>query len=87
MKELILDEVFMHDEPDDKSRVVYFDGTTFEAIDDNGHVRRFVYSKPLSELTDEEFRRVLNYNRSEPPFNILFPDEVFVQGEFITEVF
>lgn len=89
--ELLLDEVYMHDEKD-FPRLLWISQSKqlFIVEDPEGKLpkRYFKFSKPISELTETEKERVFNYSyaTNDRPTELM-SDDVFVHGEFIEEVF
>ena len=87
--ELILDEVFLHDDLNEIPYTLYYDyeNAYFTAINEDDKVRYFKFKKPISEFTHEERERVMKYNYStnERPEELSL-DDVFVEGSMVEEV-
>ena len=88
-RELILDEVFIHDELNEIPYILYYDyeNEFFIAKNEEGKARYFKLKKPISEFTYEEREWVMNYNYStnDRPEELSL-DDVFVEGSMIEEV-
>lgn len=88
-RELILDEVFLHDEVNEIPYTLYYDfeNEFFIAEKEDGKVRYFKLKKPISEFTYEEREWVMNYNYSTNyrPEKLSL-DDVFVEGSMVEEV-
>ena len=88
-RELILDEVFIHDELNEIPYTLYYDyeNKFFTAINEEGKTRYFKFKKPISELSKLEKEQIMEYNYS---FNgrpeELSLDDVFVEGSMVEEV-
>ena len=87
--ELILDEVFIHDELNEIPYTLYYDyeNKFFTAINEEGKTRYFKFKKPISELSKSEKEKILRYNYSfnERPERLSL-DDVFVEGSMVEEV-
>ena len=87
--ELILDEVFIHDELNEIPYILYYDyeNEFFIVINEDGKVRYFKFKKPISEFTHEERERVMkfNYSTNDRPEKLSL-DDVFVEGSMVEEV-
>ena len=88
-RELILDEVFIHDELNEIPYTLYYDyeNKFFTAINAEGKTRYFKFKKPISELSKSEKEKILRYNYSfnERPERLSL-DDVFVEGSMVEEV-
>ncbi len=88
-RELILDEVFLHDELNEIPYTLYYDyeNEFFIAINEDGKVRYFKLKKPISEFNYEEREWIMNYNYStnDRPEELSL-DDVFVEGSMVEEV-
>ena len=88
-RELILDEVFIHDELNEIPYTLYYDyeNKLFIAINEEGKTRYFKFKKPISEFSDEEREEIMEYNYSfnERPENLSL-DDVFVEGSMVEEI-
>ena len=88
-RELILNEVFIHDELNEIPYTLYYDyeNKFFTAINEEGKTRYFKFKKPISEFSDEEKEQILRYNYSfnERPEGLSL-DDVFVEGSMVEEV-
>ena len=88
--ELILDEVFLHDELNEISYILYYDyeNKFFTAINEEGKTRHFKFKKPINEFSEVEIEQMMKYNYSlnERPKD-LFLDDIFVEGSMIEEFY
>ena len=88
-RELILDEVFIHDELHEIPYTLYYDyeNKFFIAINEEGKTRYFKFKKPISEFSKAEREQIMEYNYSfnERP-KMLSLDDVFVEGSMVEEV-
>ena len=88
-RELILDEVFIHDELNEIPYTLYYDyeNKFFIAINEEGKTRYFKFKKPISEFSKAEREQIMEYNYSfdERPKELSL-DDVFVEGSMVEEV-
>ena len=88
-RELVLDEVFIHDELNEIPYTLYYDyeNKFFIAINEEGKTRYFKFKKPISEFLKAEREQIMEYNYSfnERPEELSL-DDVFVEGSMVEEV-
>ena len=88
--ELILDEVFLHDELNEIPYILYYDyeNEFFTALNEEGKTRYFKFKKPINEFSEVEIEQMMKYNYSlnERPKD-LFLDDIFVEGSMIEEFY
>ena len=88
--ELILDEVFIHDELNEIPYTLYYDyeNKFFTAINEEGKTRYFKFKKPINEFSEAEREQMMEYNYSsnERPKELCL-DDIFVEGSMIEEFY
>ena len=88
--ELILDEVFLHDELNEIPYILYYDyeNKFFTAINKEGKTRYFKFKKPINEFSEAEREQIMEYNYSsnERPKELCL-DDIFVEGSMIEEFY
>ena len=88
--ELILDEVFLHDELNEIPYILYYDyeNKFFTVINEEGKTRYFKFKKPINEFSEAEREQIMEYNYSsnERPKELCL-DDVFVEGNMVEEFY
>ena len=88
--ELILDEVFLHDELNEIPYILYYDyeNEFFTALNEEGKTRYFKFKKPINDFSEAEREQIMEYNYSsnERPKELCL-DDVFVEGSMVEEFY